>query len=156
MDLRTMRDDGTPWDFSTKEHRHDARRLQPKDKPTWIIGSPPCPPFSIWNVGINFKKMDPSRVAAMIEGGQSHLRFCAELYKKQVNAGRHFLDVHRASTVSWREPYIEALTKDHRLFTAVCDQCQFGLTTKSADGSSPELAMKPTGFLTSPQPMAEA
>ena len=28
MDLRTMREDGTPWEFSKKEHRHDARRLQ--------------------------------------------------------------------------------------------------------------------------------
>ena len=91
----------------------------------------------------------------MIEEGRPHLRFCAELYKKQVNAGRHFLHEHPASAVSWREPSIAALTKDHRLFTAVCDQCQFGLKTKFADGSGQDVAVKPTKFLTSSQPMAE-
>ena len=50
-DLRTMRDDGTPWDFSKNEHRHDARRLQSSEKPAWLIGSLPCTLFSIWNVG---------------------------------------------------------------------------------------------------------
>ena len=99
--------------------------------------------------------MDPSRVAAMIAEGKSHLIFCAELYRKQVNTGRHFLHERPASAVSWREPYIETLTKDRKLLTAVCDQCQFGLMTKSADGSSKEMAMKPTRFLTSSQPMAE-
>ena len=155
MDLRTTRDEGTPWDFNKRQHHHDARRLQSKDKPTWMIGSPPCTTFSIWNVDINLKKMDPSRVAAMIAEGKSHLRFCAERYRKQVNASRHLLHEHPASAVSWREPYINASAEDHKVFTALCDQCQFGLMTNSADGSSKKLAMKPTSFLTSSQPMAE-
>ena len=99
--------------------------------------------------------MDPSRVAAMIEEGRSQLRSCADLYGKQIAAGRHFLPENPASAVSSREPYTDALTKHHRLFTAVCDQCQFGLTTKSADGLGCDLAMKPTRFLMSSQPMAE-
>ena len=40
-------------------------------------------------------------------------------------------------------------------FTVVCDQCQFRLTTKSADGKSRDPAMKPTGFLTTSQQMVE-
>ena len=155
MDLRTFRSDGTPWDFSKKEHRHDARRMLASEKPDWVIGSPPCTAFSIWNVGINFKKMDPTKVAAMIQEGRSHLQFCAELYRKQLKGGRHFLHEHPATAVSWREPCIDSLMRDPKMFSVVCDQCQFGLTTLSEDRKSRELAMKPTRFLTSSQSMAE-
>ena len=41
------------------------------------------------------------------------------------------------------------------MFSVVCDQCQFGLTTLSEDRKGRELAMKPTRFLTSSQSMAE-
>ena len=40
MDLRTMRDDGTPWDLNTKEHSHDTRRLLSSENPAWLIGNP--------------------------------------------------------------------------------------------------------------------
>ena len=155
MDLRTFRDDGAPWDFSKREHRHDARRMLATEKPHWVIGSPPCTAFSIWNVGINFKKMDPVKVAAMIQEGRAHLQFCAELYRKQLKGGRHFLHEHPATAVSWREPCIDSLMQDPKMFSVVCDQCQFGLTTLSEDRKGRELAMKPTRFLTSSQSMAE-
>jgi len=155
MDLRTVRNDGTAWDFSKKAHRHDARRLQIQLKPDWLIGSPPCTPFSIWNVGINFKRMNPTIVAAMIKEGRVHLNFCASLYRRQIKHGRHFLHEHPASAVSWREPEIEALVASPKVVTVTCDQCQFGLTTKSEDGQTRAPAMKPTRFMTTSQAMAD-
>ena len=155
MDLRTQRPDGTPWNFLLKEHRHDARRLQMEMKPTWLIGSPPCTPWSIWNVGINYRKMDPSVVSRMLEEGRIHLRFCVDLYRRQLKHGRHFLHEHPASALSWKEPVVEALAKSLNVYVAKCDQCQFGLLTKSADGQGKSLAMKPTMFMTSSQAMAE-
>ena len=104
MDIQTLWPDGTPWGFTIKAHRYDARIMQRDLKPTWLVGSPPCTPFSIWNVGINFKKIDPSRLAAMLEEGRSQLCFCAELYRRQLRDGRHFLHEHPASAISWREP----------------------------------------------------
>ena len=59
MDLRTMHDSSTPGDFNKKEHRYDARRLQSSEKQAWLIGSPPCTPFSISSVRINFKEDGP-------------------------------------------------------------------------------------------------
>ena len=59
LDLRTYRPDGHAWDFNDIKHRKDARRLVRTLKPTWVIGSPPCTAFSIWNIGINYKRDEP-------------------------------------------------------------------------------------------------
>ena len=99
--------------------------------------------------------MDPSVVAKMLEDGRMHLRFCAKLYRRQLRGNRHFLHEHPATAFSWREPEIDALVNDRRTYAVVCDQCQFGLITPSADKKSQELAMKPTRFLTSSSEMAE-
>ena len=41
MDIRTLRPDGAPWNFTIKAHRHDARRTRHDLKPTWLVWSPP-------------------------------------------------------------------------------------------------------------------
>ena len=81
-------------------------------KPTWVIGSPPCTAFSIWNVGINYKKMNPKTVAHMLEEGRSHIAFMAGIYREQLRHGRHFLREHPATATSWRGPVMEALLRD--------------------------------------------
>ena len=49
LDLRTTKPDGTPWDFSTSADRRLAKQLVETEKPTWIVGCPPCTFFSAWN-----------------------------------------------------------------------------------------------------------
>ena len=133
MDLRTQRADGTIWDFSQPKHRQDALRMQKNEKPRWMIGSPSCTPWTIWNFGINYKKTDPPVVAKMLEEGRVHLRFCAKLYRPQLRGNRRFPPEHPASAFSWREPEIDALLNDRQTCAVVCDRCQFGLSTLSAD-----------------------
>ena len=58
LDLRTLKDDGTPWNFSLKKDRREASRLVDELDPTWLVGSPPCTAFSQWNVSMNYPKMD--------------------------------------------------------------------------------------------------
>ena len=52
LDLRTCMADGTPWDFNLPEHRRKARHLVETQKPTWIIGSPPCTAYTRLNWGV--------------------------------------------------------------------------------------------------------
>ena len=85
----------------------------------------------------------------------AHLRFCAGLYRRQLRDGRHFLQENPANAISWREREIDALVNSPKVFSVVCDQCQFALTTKSADGKGRDPAMKPTRFLTASQQMVE-
>ena len=42
MDLRTLRPDGQPWDFTRSRDRQWALRMIREQKPRWIIGAPPC------------------------------------------------------------------------------------------------------------------
>ena len=72
LDLKTLRPDASPGDFNKQQHRKDARRMVRELKPTWIIGSPPCTAFSIWNMGINYKRMNPKDVAQTLEEGRLH------------------------------------------------------------------------------------
>ena len=39
-----------------------AKQMVFDDKPTWLIGSPPCTFFSAWSQGLNHKRMDPAKV----------------------------------------------------------------------------------------------
>ena len=99
-------------------------------RPTWARGSPPCTAFSIWNFGMNYKKMDAKAVAAALEEGRLHLRFMSTIYREQLRHGRHFLREHPASALGWREECIDFLRFFPGAGEVVCDQCQFGLTTK--------------------------
>ena len=87
MDLRTLKEDGTPWNFDNADDRRLAKEMVLRLQPTWLIGSPPCTAFSKLNINLNFPKMDPAEVAARIAQGRRHLRFVLSLYKIQLDGG---------------------------------------------------------------------
>ena len=150
LDLRTTKPDGTAWDFTKRSDRRAARDMISTENPDWVIGSPPCTPFSQWNIGINHRKMPKSKVDAAITEGRTHLAFMASVYRRQIINGKHFLHEHLAGAASWKEPSVAALMKLPSVFAVVSHQCMFGLMTPSGDGSA--LAMKPTRFMSnSPQ-----
>ena len=150
LDLRTTKSDGSPWDFTKRVDRRAARDLIAVENPDWIIGSPPCTAFSQWNIGINHRKMDKSKVDAAIAEGRTHLAFMASIYRRQIINGKYFLHEHPAGAASWKESSIQALMKLPSVYSTVSHQCMFGLTTPSGDGTA--LAMKPTRFMSnSPQ-----
>ena len=97
FDLRVQKADGSYWNFSLASDRREAMQYILEFKPTWIIGSPPCTAFSILNHGMNYPKMDPAKVRAMIKEGRSHLRFMIKLYKIQLSGDKHVLHGHPAT-----------------------------------------------------------
>ena len=154
LDLRTTKPDGSNWDFSKKSDRREARDLVLRTEPDFIIGSPPCTAFCAWNHHMNFRKMDPARVRAMLAEGRMHLEFMATLYQTQLKAGRFFVHEHPATAVSWDERCITKILAHHDVHLVKADQCQFGLTTPGPDGCAMP-ALKPTKFMTNSKPMAE-
>ena len=75
LDLRTTKEDGTSWDFSCRADRRAARTLLNKNDPDWVIGSPPCTAFSIWNSAMNNPKISKEAAPKAISPGRSHLNF---------------------------------------------------------------------------------
>ena len=126
FDIRSMKPDGTPWDFLKRSDRKLCRELINKQNPDWIIGAPPCTAFSIWNHGINYKKIDPEAVRQLLNDGRQHLRFACSLYRRQIARGKFFLHEHPASAMSWKEEEIDALSRLPYVHVVTADQCMYG------------------------------
>ena len=154
LDLRTTKPDGSSWDFTKRSDRREARDMIRRLEPDFIIGSPPCTPYCSWNVHMNYRKMDPQRVRAMLEEGRCHLQFMAGIYRMQMQGGRYFVHEHPATALSWNERCILELMAFEDVHVVKADQCQFGLTTPGPDGQ-PMPALKPTKFLTNSLAMAK-
>ena len=117
LDLRALKPDGRPWDFTVRADRRLARELLDQDDPDWLIGSPPCTAFSLWNYAINCPKMDPEKVRRAVDEGRTHLNFVVSLYRKQMLKGKHFLHEQPATALSWKENTVLALIKSPLVHT---------------------------------------
>ena len=157
MDLRTTKPNGEVWNFDLRADRRLAREMIDQEEPTWIIGSPPCTAFSLWNTAMNYPKAvakgKSEEVKAAIDRGHKHLNFVMSLYRKQLLAGRHFLHEHPMTALSWKDAGMMSLDRNPVIHTVVADQCQYGLRSPSPDGGDLP-ALKPTRFMTSSPQMA--
>ena len=106
LGVRTTEPDGSCWDFNRAEDRQLAVHLVDRDKPTWIIGSPPCLAYSRINASLNYAKMAPEKVQQMLGEGRRHLHFVLSLYKRQLDGGRRFLHEHPESATSWSARWV--------------------------------------------------
>ena len=152
FDLRSGRADGRSWDFTQKADRMEALHIVRVRKPTWLIGSPPCTSFSIMNEGLNYRKMDPVKVAKLKKIGLKHLRFMISLYQIQLAEGRHFLHEHPSSASSWRDQEMVRLLGHGRVNVVTMDQCMYGLATPGPNGVQIP-AKKPTRWASTSAPM---
>ena len=136
------------WDFSKKEHREAAVRQISKEKPTLLIGSPPCTFFSILqNLNLEIRNDAwKEKFHVNLEAAKEHVRFCIRLYRLQRNAGRYFLHEHPRTATSWKMEEVQELLHMPDILRAESDQCRFGLTTVVKGEEL--LAKKPTSFLT--------
>ena len=141
----------TGWDFDLEEHRRLAMERVKRDKPTMVVGSPPCTFFStLQELNKHNNRDNPNWIAqfnANLEKAVRHIKFCVQIYKVQMDAGRYWLHEHPWSAKSWQIPELKELLEDPRVEIAYADQCQFGVTAP-IEGINGERgpAKKPTGF----------
>ena len=58
---------------------------------------------------LNNGKRDSEEVHRKLIEARIHLDFCAELYKMQIEGGRHYLHEHPMSASSWNENVLRKL-----------------------------------------------
>ena len=143
LDLRTHKDDCTPWDFNNSVDRKLALHLVESLQPAWIIGSPPCTAFSLLNINLNFPRMPEHIVQQKIAEGVRRIHFVLSLYKIQMDGNRFFLHEHPACASSWQDPWMLRLLQQPKVVTVVAHQCMYGLVTHTRDGEWVP-AQKPT------------
>ena len=148
FDLCTCKPSGEAWDFNKSSDRIEARKYIEEQKPTWVIGCPPCTFFSLWNQAMNHRKMHPDEVEKRRKEAVRHLRFVVGLYMIQLTNGRHFLHEHPETASSWSDPSILELLSMPRVSSVVSDQCEYGLLTPGP-GGVPMPAKKPTRWASS-------
>ena len=95
--LRTLKPNGTPWIFNDRADRHLAQKMVDEDDPDWIVGSPPCTAFSIWNRQMNYRKMDSEKARDAIEEGVRHLTVVVSFI------GDNSLELSTSFTSIWLE-----------------------------------------------------
>ena len=106
LDLRTLKPDGSPWNFSDPADRKYALQLVRDRKPRWVIGSPPCTMFSSL-MAINKGRMGPLKYEALLLEAKRHLHFAIAIYTEQLKAGRHFLHEHPHRANSRKDSWME-------------------------------------------------
>ena len=136
------------WDLSNRSEQNRARALVRARAPNLIICSPPCTKFSNLqnlNKAINGPEWQ-EKFKDELELAKRHVRFCVELMREQLAAGRHFLFEHPAWASSWDMPELQSLADTPGVLWQKADQCMYGLTSPDDDGIDTP-AKKPTGFL---------
>ena len=150
-DLEVPKQDGTNWDLSRPEDQKELERIQVEEQPTLLCGSPPCEAFTILR-NIGKAKRDPVKEEELVERGRGHLRVSAQAYRRQLDAGRHFLHEAPWSAQSWKEPEIASLVKDPRCYLVKGPMCVWGM--RQEDGEGMGFIRKETGWLTSSKHIA--
>ena len=72
MDITGVDDEGNQWNFDLPEMREKAEKQLDAQRPTLLVGSPMCTPFSNLQ-NLNDPKRDPEIVAQEKEAGRRHL-----------------------------------------------------------------------------------
>ena len=111
--------------------------------------------FPFGTMQLNYPKMEPAKVQALIDDGRFHSNLMCSLYRRQVAKGICFLHEHPATALSWKEDQIDALARNPHCHVVVGDQGRYGLTSKSAADPNERLpAMKPTKIMSNSSIMA--
>ncbi|CAJ1332419.1 unnamed protein product [Effrenium voratum] len=154
IDLTLQKDDkGNHWDLSKTEHQKKLKGLLWKEKPAFLIGSPPCGPFSPLQ-NLSSHRRTAAQNEAILAEGRLHLNVAAEAYMEQHRNGRYFLHEHPKPSRSWREPRIEKLQAMDGVYTVQAPMCKCHM--KAEDGQGVGLVRKETCYVTNSAEMAKA
>ena len=92
-------------------------------------------------------KRDEEKFNQKMEVAKKHMRFCLELYRIQLQAGRHFLHEHPKNATSWTMSEMQEFADTPGVLTTEGDMCAYGLKTINKKGEA--LVQKRSKFLTS-------
>ena len=79
--------------------RARVRKMVRETAPFLVIGSPPCTMFSSLQ-NLSKRRRNKAEFDRKMKIAKEHVKFCLEIYKMQMAAGRYFLHEHPNSAKS--------------------------------------------------------
>ena len=121
------------YDFDNKKDRDRCWEAIERDKPSMIIGSPPCTLFSKLQELNKFMYKDDHmwmlKFQERMEHAKRYVEFCAKVYQYQIDNNRYFLHEHPYLASSWGLSFIEKLLAREDVTRTLTHMCQFGITS---------------------------
>ena len=98
VNLTTARANGTMWDLSLEDDRAELRRVQNREQPELLAGSPPNDDFnSLLNTCVESQEINKLK----IERIELQIRTCVQAYKMQMAMQKHIVHEHPKDSASW-------------------------------------------------------
>ena len=145
VDLTTARANGTMWDLSLENDRAELRRVENREQPELLAGSPPSDDFS----SLLSMRAEPREVNKLkTERIEPQIRTCVQAYKLQM--ALHIQKIPRVGKCLRFNP----LSATPRVHSIDCPMCRWSL---KARGSSEkvEFMRKQTRWIKSSKKVAE-
>ena len=151
VDLTTSRANGTMWELSLEDDRAKLRRVQDREHPKLLAGSPSSDDFnSLLNACV-----EPQEISKLkTEKIEPQIRTCAQSYKLQMEMQKHFVHEHPKDSTSWEMPEVQSLVSDPRVYSIHVPMCRWSLRTRGLKNKT-EFIRKRTRWITSSKEIAE-
>ena len=147
VDLTTARANGTMWDLSLEDDRAEFRRVQNREQPELLAGSPPSDDFnSLLNSCV-----ESQEISKRIE---PQVRTCVQAYKLQMATQKHFVHEHPKDSTSCEMPEVQSFVNDQRVHSIDVPMCRWSLKARGLNERM-KFMRKQTRCLTGSKEIAE-
>ena len=145
VDLTTARANGTMWDLSFGGDKAELRRVQNREQPELLVGSPPSDECSsllyTCAEALEISKLKTEKI-------EPQIRACVQSYKLQTEMRKQFVHEHPEVSSSWEMLEVQSLINDPRVHSIDGPMCRWSLRTRRLKDKT-EFMRKRTRWLTS-------
>ena len=116
------------WNLSFEDDTAKLRRIQNREQPELLLGSPSSDEFS------SFLRTRAAREICKLktEKIEPQIRACIKSYKLQMEMQKQFVHEHPKDYSSWETPEIQSLINDPRVYSIDGPMCRWSLRTRGS------------------------
>ena len=115
------------WNLSLEDDKAELRRVQNREQPELLFGSPPSDEFSsLFTTCTEAREISKLRTEKI----EPQIRACVQSYKLQMEMRKHFVHEHPEVSSSWEMPEVQSLITDPRMYSIDGPVCRWSLRTR--------------------------
>ena len=127
VNMTTARANGTMWDLSLEDDRAEFRRVQSREQPQLLAGSPPSDGLSsLLSTCTDLQEISKLRTERI------ESQNCAQAYKLQMEMQKHFVHEHPKDSTSWAMAEVQSLVSEPRVYSIGGPMCRWRLQARGS------------------------